>query len=169
MRNIINNKGFSVPVWAQLIVAGMMFIAFAAFCRAAHYPPIISVLTFFVGFHFIFFKKDNLKKCLYSALLLALMIVTADVMIRAYDVSPFLVPVASVVMLTVFLFNDLHLAFVMAFLSSAIVMMIAGADYRLMLVYFFGGMSGAYVVWNARTRGQFIKAALVMSVVQVAC
>ncbi len=163
------NKRVRPAHWPSLIAAGLLLLALTVFCRIVHYPIIIPTLVLLTGFHLVFLKNGDGKRCLHIALLLVLMIVTADVMTRGYHISPFYVPVAGVVMLSVFLFNDLHLAFIMAFVSSIIVTMIAGGDYRLMIVYFMGGLSGAYAIWDARTRGQFIKAGIIISLVYVVC
>lgn len=153
--------------YSGLLIAIVLLVVLTLFCEIVGYPLVIPALLVLSGFHLVFAKKVDARRCLHVGLLMTMMVVTADVMTRLYELSPFCVPVPSIVMLVVVLFGDIHLAFVVAFVSSVIVAMIAGGDYRLMLLYFMGGMAGGYVTWNARTRGQFIRAFLVIVIVYV--
>jgi len=168
MKNTVH-KLLPPPHWAAVLFAAVFLISLTIFCHIAGYPLVIPALVLLTGFHLFFQKSAHWKRCLYVGLLLALMIVGVDVMIRQGHLSPLYVPVASLVMLTVFLFHDLHLGFALSFVASVIATMIAGGDLWLMILYFMGSLSGAYAIWGARTRGQFLKAGVVIALVYIAC
>ena len=72
-------------------------------------------------------------------------------------------------MLTMLLFNDLQLTFIMTFLSSTFVSLIVGVDFGMMITFFLGGFTGAFSVRDARNRGQLIRAGILVSLMHVSC
>lgn len=151
----------------DLIVASVIFFGLLVFCHLAQYSLIIPFLIFFLGIHLYFFKKASIRLFLHLGLLLVLMIGLTEVFIRYFSPHFYNIPVAAIAMLTVLLFNDLQLAFVMAILTSVIATFILGGDFGMMLIFFLGSMAGAFTVKDARTRGQLITAGLFIGVVHI--
>lgn len=139
------------------------------FCQSVGYPLIIPLLLLFLGAHLYFLKNADIKKFLQLGLLLALLSFTIHLSREYAMFSLAYIPTAAVAMLTMLLFNDLELAFLMALISSLLVVLIAGGSLEAMLTIFLGNLIGAYCVREARTRGQIISAGLFVSVVQVIC
>jgi len=69
-------------------------------------------------------------------------------------------------MLTMLLFNDLQLSFMMAFLSAALTSLVVGMNIDYLLVVFIGGLTGAYAIRDARTRGILLTAGFIVGVTQ---
>jgi len=67
------------------------------------------------------------------------------------------------------LFNDLHLSFLMGLASSILVSIVLGGDFGMLLTFFLGSLTGAYLVRDARTRDQIISAGLFVSVIHLIC
>ena len=150
-------------------LAVLSLIGLWIFCWAARYPPIIPLFLFFLAIHLTFSRKSNLKLFLNLGLLLALVVFAAHVIVHYSDMPVRYVPVAGVAILTMLLFNDLQIAFVMAFASSVLVSLVLGGDLGMMLTFFLGALAGAYTVRDARMRGQIIGAGVFVSVVHLAC
>ncbi|MBF0504330.1 MAG: HDIG domain-containing protein [Candidatus Omnitrophica bacterium] len=153
----------------QMIMIALSFLGLVVFCYFALIPLIVPLLVFFLGAHLYIFKKANPRLFLHLALLLALLVFAA----HALGAYPSLVlsylPIAAVPMLTMLLFNDVQISFIMAFLSAAISGILLGFELNTMLIFFLGGLAGAYKVRDARTRGVLITAGTIVSLVQVVC
>jgi len=153
----------------QAIMMALSFLGLMAFCYFALIPLIIPLLVFFLGVHLFFFKKANPRLFLHLALLLALLVLAAHTL-KSYSVLTYsYLPIAAVGMLTMLLFNDVQVSFMMAFLSATLAGIIFGFGLNEMLIFFLGGLAGAYKVRNARTRGVLIEAGIFVSVIQVIC
>jgi len=146
------------------------------FCWAVQYPLIIPLFLLFLAIHLVFSsrgepvgRKASLKLFLNFGLLLALIVFTAHVVSHYTEMPLRYVPVAAIAILTMLLFNDLQLAFVMAFASSVLVSLVLGGDFGMMLTFFMGALAGAYTVRDARMRGQVIGAGVFVSLVHLAC
>lgn len=151
--------------------------ALTVFCWIAHLSLIIPLLLLFLGVHLFFFQKSSMKLFLNFGLLLAIVMFTTVAFERYTTLSPLLIPVASIAMLTVLLFNDLQLAFVMSFLSSVLVSLMIAEDQWLiplglrrmdvMLIFLLGGLTAAYTLRDARTRGKLIGCGVYAGLIQL--
>jgi putative nucleotidyltransferase with HDIG domain len=148
----------------------ILFLAsFGFFCRAAGYSYILLIFLLFLGVHIYLSRQASLKLFLSLGLLLSLIVFTAHIVAGYSDIPIRYIPVAGISILTMLLFNDLHISFLMAFSSSVVVSLILGGDFDLMLTFFIGGLIGAYTVRDARTRGQVMSAGLFVSAFQLIC
>ncbi|MFA5087430.1 MAG: HDIG domain-containing metalloprotein [Candidatus Omnitrophota bacterium] len=150
---------------AGLII--LVMILLSLFCQSAKFSLIIPLLLLFSGLHLFFFKKSSLKLLINLGFLLTILIFTAHAFSEYTTIPELYLPVASATMLTMLLFNDLQLAFLMAFLSSTLVCLVLGSDLSTMLIFFIGSLTAAYSVREARTRGQLINAGFYIGGMQV--
>jgi len=130
---------------------------------------IILLLVFFFGVHLLYFKKASPKLFLHLGLLLALLVFAAHALKSYSHLIGFYLPIASVAMLTMLLFNDVQISFMMALMSAVLAGIVLGFDLNETLIFFLGGLAGAYKVKDARTRGVLIKAGIFVSIIQVVC
>lgn len=151
------------------IIISVYLVLSGAFCWALQYSLLLPVFLLFVGIHLYYSKTANLRTFLYLGLLLSLLIAAAYAIINFSTVSYYYIPVAIVSMLTILLFNDLHLTFMMTLVSSLIVSIMLGAGYQEMIIFFVGGMVGAYASHEARTRGRLIGAGLFIGIAHIVC
>jgi len=151
----------------QSIMVAVTFLALVIFCYFSGLPLIIPLLVFFFGLHLFYFKKVKPRLFLHLALLLALLIFAARELQEYSHLIHFYLPVASVAMLTMLLFNDVQISFMMALMSALLAGIVLGFDLNEMLIFFLGGLCGAYKVRDARTRGVLIEAGLFVSLIQV--
>jgi len=126
-------------------------------------------MIFFFGIHLFYFKKVKATLFLHLALLLALLVFAAQVLKDHSHLIPFYLPVASIAMLTMLLFNDVQISFMMAFMSAVLSAIVLGLDLNETLIFLLGGMAGVYKVRDARTRGALIEAGIFVSIIQVIC
>lgn len=150
-------------------LTGVSILALTFFCYVIGYSLMIPLFVFFLGLHIYFINKARLELFFHLGLLLALIVFITHALSFYTDLSFYYIPVAGIAMLTVLLFNSLYLSFIMAIGCSVIVSLILGGDLGMMLTFFMGSISGVYIVRNARTRGQIIYAAFVVSFVNEAC
>jgi putative nucleotidyltransferase with HDIG domain len=143
--------------------------ALALVLGSSRYPLIIPLLLFFLGLHLYFSKKAKTRLFLNLSLLLAILVFTTHVFRSYPEVSYYYIPIASIPMLAMLLFNDLQITFLLAFISSAIVALMTGGGMTFMLTFFLGGLAGAYAVKDARTRGRLLTAGVYVSLIQVLC
>jgi len=139
------------------------------FCEVIGVTLLMPVLLLFVGFHLHFSGKGGYKNLLQLGLLLVFIIFIANMIIDYSTIPHFYIPVAGMAMLTMLLFNSLHFAFLMAFLSSVFVTLMIGGDFNVMIIFLLGGLTGAYSVQGARTRGHLLGSGLLISAVQIIC
>jgi putative nucleotidyltransferase with HDIG domain len=151
------------------IVGVFSLFVFGLVLGSSGYPLIIPLLLFFLGLHLYFFKRASTHLFINLSLLLAILVFTTHVFRSYPEVSYYYIPIASFPMLTMLLFNDLQITFLMAFISSAIVTLMTGGNLTFMLTFFLGGLTGAYAVKDARTRGRLLTAGVYVSLVQVLC
>ncbi len=151
------------------IMVAVTFLGLVIFCYFLNLPLIIPLLVFFSGVHLLYFKNVKSRLFLHLSLLLALLVFAAHTVKVYTHLNYFYLPVASVAMLTMLLFNDVQISFMMAFLGAALAGVILGFDLNEMLVFFLGSLAGAYKVRNARTRGVLIEAGIYVAIIQVIC
>lgn len=150
-------------------LAILFVIVFTIFCKFAQYSLIIPLLILFLGIYLFYFGKGSLKLFLNLGLLLALIMFTTHAVTYYFNFPHYYIPVAGIAMISMLLFNDLQLAFVMSVLSSIIVSLILKADFSMMLTFFLGSLMGSFSVREARTRGRLISAGLFIGVIHVVC
>lgn len=109
----------------------------------------------------IFLKSKNLYLIFTIGLLnafLAKIIVTSPI-------SPYIMPIATGVMLLAMLL-DAGCAFIVAILMSVVIGIIAGNKFDAMVVSLIAGMTGVYFVKNVRRRSQILAAGIIVGLVQ---
>ncbi|MDE1920993.1 MAG: HDIG domain-containing protein [Candidatus Omnitrophica bacterium] len=160
------NKFISIN---QSIGVAGSFLVLIVFCYFAGFPLIAPLLVFFCGIHLFYFKKANSRIFLHLSLLLALLVFAANAVKSYGHLIHFYLPVASLAMLTMLLFNDAQVSFIMALLGAVVACLILGFGLNEMLIFFLGGLAGSWRVREARTRGVVIEAGILVSVIQVIC
>ena len=152
------------------VLLAVIFVAvFTVFCYFVEYSLIISLFLLFLGIHLRCCGKGTLKTFLNLGLLLTLILFTAHIISYYTDWPAYYIPVAGIAMLTMLLFNDLHLSFLMGLASSVLVSIFLHGDFGMMLTFFLGSLAGAYSVRDARARDQLISAGLFVSVIHLIC
>ncbi len=155
------SKGF----WAALVVFVVLLLGL--FCQLSDLPLIIPLVLLFLGIHLYIVQKSTPKLFLELGLLLTLFLSVAYPLVRYIGINPYYLPVASVAMLTILLFNDLELAFIVSFAGSALMTFLIGQNFNVFLVFFLGSVAGSYLVRDARTRGTLMNAGFAIAFVQV--
>ena len=153
----------------SIITTALVIFALVAVFKIAGYPLIIPFLFLFLGIHLRFFRKAKVRLFLDLGLLLTVMILIANAFLYYWNFPVLYIPVASLGMLTMLLFNDLQLTFLMSFAGSIAVSMIIGGDFGMMITFFLGSLTGGYFVKEARNRGQLINAGVFIGLVQLVC
>jgi len=151
----------------QSIMVAVTFLALMIFCYFAGLPLIIPLLVFFFGLHLLYFRKVKPRLFLHLNLLLVLLVFAARAFQLYSHLAHYYLPIASIAMLTMLLFNDVQISFIMAFMSAALAGIVFGFSLNEMLVFFLGGLAGAYKVRDARTRGVLIEAGIFVAIIQV--
>jgi len=154
---------------AGFFIAVGVIAALVAFCYFIEYSLIIPFFLLFLGIHLKCCEKGSYKNFLNLGLLLILIVLAAHAILEYTQWPPYYVPVAGIAMLTMLLFNDLHLAFLMGLASSVLVSVFLNGDFGMMLTFFLGSLAGAYSVRDARARDQLISAGIFVSVIHLAC
>jgi len=137
------------------------------YCRFVEFPLFLPFLLLFLFGHIRIAQQRGTRNFLRLGLLLTILVVVAFYMVKQ-GISPLYVPVASVGVLTVLLFKDLGLSFVMALLSSMLTGLVLHQELDYVLVMFMGSVIGIYLAWESRTRAQLFKACLGIALVQIA-
>ncbi len=155
-----------------------LFVVFilAVFCKVVGLPLIIPFLLLFLGLHLFFFNKSSIKLFLSLGLLLTITVFATTAITEYSKACPFYLPVAAISMLTMLLFDDLQLSFIMSFITSTFVSLMLSTSrwfaifgvttLDVMLIFFVGSLAGAYAVRDARTRGTLIAAGIYVGIIQ---
>lgn len=153
---------------SNFFAASSIFLLLTGYCLFAGLSLLIPLLLLICAFY-LSVQRGVASRCfLRLGFLLALLAASAHAMTFSSSFSLYFIPVAAAPMLTMLLFNDLQLAFAMAFLSASIVALLTGAGFHCMLGFFIGGLTGAYAVRDARTRGTLLIAGLLSGAAQAA-
>jgi len=155
----------SKGLWAGLVI--LVVLLLGVFCQLADLSLTIPLLLLFLGIHLFIVRKVTARLFLQLGLLLTLFLSVAYPLVHYTGTNPYYLPVASIAMLTILLFNDLELAFIMSFASSAIMVLLLGNDLSLFFVFFLGSVAGFYLVRDARTRGTLMNAGFAIAFIQV--
>ncbi len=160
-------KKIVVNLKVEIALAVLVLFITSVFCYFADFSFIIPLLLLILGVYLFFFKKANIRLFCNMGLLLALIVFAAN-SIKVYSTIPyFYIPVASIGMITILLYKDLQLAFIMALLSSILVTLTIGGTLEHMLTFFLGSLSAVYFSRDARMRSQLLIAGLFCGVIQV--
>lgn len=137
------------------------------FCQVLGFSLLIPFLLLFVGLHLFFVNKAEVRLFLQWGLLLTLLLAVTNYIQQYTSITPLYIPVATVVMLTVLLYNDLQVGFIMALVSAVVFNLFIGADLDMTLVTLLGNLTALYTVRDARTRGQVLGAGIYVSLMLV--
>jgi len=155
--------------WGDFLAAAGILVAVLVFCVLAGYSLMIPIVLVLIGLHLYFVKKASLRMYLNLGLLLTLIVFTTHVLKTYTAYSYYYIPLAAISMLTVILFKDLWLAFVMAFSSSLFVSLILKGDFAMMVTFFVGSLVSVYTIQDARTRGKIMTAGIFVSMANIVC
>ena len=153
----------------DILLASVFIVVLTVFCYFIEYSLIIPFFLLFLGIHLRYCGKGTFKTFLNLGLLLTLILFTAHAVIFYTDWPVFYIPVAGIAMLTMLLFNDLHLSFLMGLASSVLVSVFLHGDFGMMMTFFLGSLAGTYSVRDARARDQLMSAGLFVSVIHLVC
>jgi cyclic-di-AMP phosphodiesterase PgpH len=98
---------------------------------------------------------------------LFVLVITASYMIRMYNAPALFTPFSVLALLSVMLFNDLLVAFLLTVAGSFTVAAINGNDYYMGLIFLASGIAAALLVEGARRRSTIIRAGFILGVIQV--
>jgi len=153
----------------SVLLTTILVIVLTVFCYFVNYSLLIPYFLLFLGYHLKCCGKGTFKNFLNLGLLLTLIMFTTYIITGYTAWSSYYIPVAGIAMLTMLLFNDLHLSFLMSLASSILVSMILHGDFGMFLTFFLGSLGGSYLVRDARTRDQIIGAGLFIGVIHLVC
>ncbi len=152
----------------QFVMMGVTLGALVVFCYFTGISLIIPFLVFLFGVYLFLSKKANVRLFLHLIFLLVLLMFGVHVL-KAYPMlSHFYLAVACIPMLTILLFGEIQLAFLMAFMSCAISGLMMDFSLTEMLIFFMGSMAGVFALKNARTRSVVLRAGLWVAIIQAA-
>ncbi|MBF0511672.1 MAG: HDIG domain-containing protein [Candidatus Omnitrophica bacterium] len=154
-------------VRAQSLMVVSAFFGWLIFCHVLALSLIVPFLVAFFGIHLFYFRKVGVRLFFNLIILLVLLVIAATAFKSPSHPVYFYLPVASVSMLTMLLFNDVHIGFMMALISSVLASLVLKLGLSEMLVFFLGSLVGLYKVRGARTRGVLIQAGIFISLVEV--
>ena len=124
MTKNLSETRFKFESLKKLGISALFVILMTLFCKAVAYPLIIPLLLFFIGYHLVWVEKGAIALFLHLGLLLSLLLFMTHAVVAYTDLSVNYIPVASMAMLTMLLFNSRTLSFIMAFISSVIVALV---------------------------------------------
>ncbi|MDD5574913.1 MAG: HDIG domain-containing protein [Candidatus Omnitrophica bacterium] len=132
--------------------------------------PLISILLFMMLTAYLLTLSRKFEDKRYNFLSLGFLFLIGAAMAiffkQATALSPYYIPVASVVMLVALLYRDLELALIFAVLLSFFVGSIFGGDLYLAGVLLLGSILGALYVWQARRRSRILTAGFFVGLIQ---
>lgn len=166
MKNQIKLKEEFVS--SALFILASLFLFIAAFLLKLSLALAVLLLA-----TFIYLKASYKIKIRHLAvkvgLLLALLTATSYSVVHYSTISYYYIPVCAISILTVILFNDLRLAFLVTVFSAIETGAIIYQDFILSVVFLTGGLIGALCVWQSKRREQIITAGLIAGLIQAFC
>ncbi|MDP2653915.1 MAG: HDIG domain-containing protein [Candidatus Omnitrophota bacterium] len=167
MKMLRRDKPIRAPkVW--LAIGILLFLI--AYCWALQFSLLIPLLVAFLGVYLLFFQKGSTYFFLRLGLLLVGLVFITDYAIRYTQIPltllPFYIPAASVAMLTMLLFNDLQLVLVMSVVGCTTVSLLTSPNLHTVLILLLGNLTGAFAVYDARTRGKLLSGGIYVGIVQ---
>ena len=168
MKTKLKNKFFPVSIFSIVITSCVLLCLFLV-CNILNYSLLIPLFLFFLSIQLKFILKSNYRIFLNLGLLLVV-IVSISFLASSYpEISYFYIPAAGIAMLTMLLFDNINLSFVMSVAVSVLLGLILKLDAGTITTLFLGCITGAYSVKGARRRDQLIGAGLFVSVVHLVC
>ncbi len=150
----------------RYVTATFLGILFVAFCYLMNYSLILPLLVILMGAHLRLSRNINSRMLLNLGLLFMVIVALAYFIQYKFPNTTFVIPVASIGMLTMLLFNSYRLTLIMSFVTSVFVGNMLDGGFGMMIMFFSGAMVGGYAVYEARTRGQLFTAGLFASAIQ---
>ncbi len=165
--NIKENITYAQAGWSVAVI-----LTLTLFCHMVDFPLVIPMLLLFAGLHLFFFKKASTRLFLNIGLLLTLLVSSAYFFINYFQTPILYLPLASVPMLAMLLFNDLQLSFLISLLSSVLVSFVCGpvlglTQMDVFTIFLLGALTGVYTVREGRTRGQLIGSGFYVGIMQI--
>lgn len=151
----------------DLLIGLTVIVLLSVFCFSVQLTYAVPFLLLILSLHIFSVRRANARRFLHSGLLLAILVSMAYWLVVYQGVSPYFLPVPMITMLTMLLFNDLHLMFIMAFISSILSVLVVGGDLNMMLVFFMGSVMAAYSVKDARGRSTMLNAGLLVAFTEI--
>ena len=153
----------------QAIMMGVTLVALSLFCHFVGLPLIIPFFVFFFGLHLFFYKKISTRLFLHLSFLLVILLSLTEILKSYPNLSMFYLPVAAIPMLTMLLFNDIQLTFMMSFMSVSLAGLLMDFTLSESIILFMGGMAGSYKLKDGRTRSAVLTSGILVAFVQVGC
>lgn len=153
----------------QKVMLTVTLLGSMIFCYFAEISLLIPLLLLFFGLQLFYVRKASWRMFLHLTLLLVLLMGTAH-LLRIYGVfSLYYTPVAAVAMITTLLYNDVQLSWALSFMASGLIGLMLNLSLSDTIIFFIGSLAGSYAMQNARTREVFIRAGILIGLVQVVC
>jgi cyclic-di-AMP phosphodiesterase PgpH len=166
-----------IPIQANIsyVSAGLtvlLILLLTVFCQVVDFSLIIPLIFLFIGLHLFFVKKAKIKLFLHLGLLVTLLIFSIHAFNEYFKIPFLALPVSYFAILTMLLFDDLQLAFLMSLVSSVLVGLLMRSNPVLSrldvtLIYFIGNLTSVYTVREARTRGKLLEAGIFAGIMHV--
>lgn len=135
--------------------------------------PLIAIFLLFICAAYLKLLSLRSEEKRYNFLALSLLFLLGVGMIeivnRHTQLSPYLVPIASVTMLVALLYQDLELSLIFSLLLSIFAGVVFNGDLYLAIVLMTGGIVGSLFVWQARRRSTIVTAGFCVGIVQALC
>ncbi len=135
--------------------------------------PLIAVFLLFICASYLKILSLRFEEKKYNFLALGLLFLLGFGMIEMVShhsqISPYLIPVASLAMLVALLYQDLELSLIFSLLLSIFAGIIFNGDIYLAIVLMTGGIVGSLFVWRARRRSTIVTAGFCVGIVQAFC
>ena len=152
--------------WFMYSLAFFVVIVFTLFCKIMGYSMIFPLLFVVLGLHLRISCKVSSRTLLSLGLLVSFLIFLVNSLMEYTTLSIYVMPVASITMLTMLIFKDHRLNLIIAFITSMFVSHMLNEGFSLMVMFFVGSIVGGYMVYEARTRDRLIIAGILVSLVQ---
>ncbi len=154
------------PNYTVLIAIGVTALLLL-FCYVAHLSLVYPVMLLGMAIYLGEFRKARMKLFLHMGFLLSLLLFSSHLMLNYFGLGDFFIPVASLAMLAMLLFNDMQIAFITGFLASLLIALLSKNDFNLFLISLMGSLVGIFTIKGARTRAHLIQAGFWTGLVQV--
>ncbi len=162
----VNSQKITVD---QKVMLTVTLLASVIFCYFAQISLLIPFLFLFFGLQLFYVRKASWRTFLHLTLLLVLVMGAAH-FLRIYAVfSLYWTPVACVAIITTLLYNDVQLSWALSFMASGLIGLMLNLSLPDTVIFFLGSLCGSYAVQNARTREVFIRAGVLIGLVQLIC
>jgi len=156
----------NITVPQALLIIGIV-ILIGLLCAISRISLIMPLVLLMLGAYLLILKKPDFRLYLRLGLFLSAVASGTYAVVHYSTINPYYIPIASIAMLTVLLFDDLELAFIMSLASSLLVSYIWDGQLDTMMVFFIGAITGAFFVRGARRWGTIMNTGLAVSFVSL--